>query len=163
MEDFQLDLIIGEGPAARSVKIDLAKFTLIKATTRAGLLTNPLRDRFGIPIRLNFYSEAELELIVDRGTTPAAQACRKRRRRTESDISLYYFRISAGWRASDEGAPAAISCPGAFCPALLPFSPSPATLARTLRGWPRLPPSAARPGPGCCKVPDCRDRNGWRP
>jgi Holliday junction DNA helicase RuvB len=67
MEDFQLDLIIGQGPAARSVKIDLAKFTLIGATTRAGLLTNPLRDRFGIPVRLNFYSEAELEQIVNRG------------------------------------------------------------------------------------------------
>ena len=67
MEDFQLDLIIGEGPAARSVKIDLAKFTLVGATTRAGLLTNPLRDRFGIPIRLNFYSIAELEQIVNRG------------------------------------------------------------------------------------------------
>jgi len=67
MEDFQLDLIIGEGPAARSVKIDLAPFTLIGATTRAGLLTNPLRDRFGIPVRLNFYSERELEEIVDRG------------------------------------------------------------------------------------------------
>jgi Holliday junction DNA helicase RuvB len=67
MEDFQLDLIIGEGPAARSVKIDLSKFTLVGATTRAGLLTNPLRDRFGIPIRLNFYTEAELELIVNRG------------------------------------------------------------------------------------------------
>jgi Holliday junction DNA helicase RuvB len=67
MEDFQLDLIIGEGPAARSVKIDLAKFTLVGATTRAGLLTNPLRDRFGIPVRLNFYSEAELEEIVNRG------------------------------------------------------------------------------------------------
>jgi Holliday junction DNA helicase RuvB len=67
MEDFQLDLIIGQGPAARSVKIDLAKFTLIGATTRAGLLTNPLRDRFGIPVRLNFYSVAELELIVNRG------------------------------------------------------------------------------------------------
>jgi Holliday junction DNA helicase RuvB len=67
MEDFQLDLIIGSGPAARSVKIDLAKFTLVGATTRAGLLTNPLRDRFGIPIRLNFYSEAELEEIVHRG------------------------------------------------------------------------------------------------
>ena len=64
MEDFQLDLIIGEGPAARSVRIDLAKFTLVAATTRAGLLTNPLRDRFGIPIRLNFYTHAELELIV---------------------------------------------------------------------------------------------------
>ena len=67
MEDFQLDLIIGEGPAARSVKIDLAKFTLIGATTRAGLLTNPLRDRFGIPVRLNLYSESELEEIVNRG------------------------------------------------------------------------------------------------
>jgi holliday junction DNA helicase RuvB len=67
MEDFQLDLIIGEGPAARSVKIDLSPFTLIGATTRAGLLTNPLRDRFGIPVRLNFYSERELEEIVNRG------------------------------------------------------------------------------------------------
>jgi holliday junction DNA helicase RuvB len=67
MEDYQLDLIIGEGPAARSVKIDLAKFTLVGATTRAGLLTNPLRDRFGIPVRLNFYTHAELELIVSRG------------------------------------------------------------------------------------------------
>ena len=67
MEDFQLDLIIGEGPAARSVKIDLARFTLIGATTRACLLTNPLRDRFGIPVRLNFYSEPELEEIVNRG------------------------------------------------------------------------------------------------
>ena len=67
MEDFQLDLIIGEGPAARSVKIDLAKFTLVGATTRAGLLSTPLRDRFGIPIRLNFYTIEELELIVKRG------------------------------------------------------------------------------------------------
>ncbi len=67
MEDFQLDLIIGEGPAARSVRIDLAKFTLVGATTRAGLLTNPLRDRFGIPVRLNFYTHDELELIVSRG------------------------------------------------------------------------------------------------
>ena len=67
MEDFQLDLIIGEGPAARSVKIDLARFTLVGATTRAGLLTTPLRDRFGIPIRLNFYTPEELELIVKRG------------------------------------------------------------------------------------------------
>ena len=67
MEDFQLDLIIGEGPAARSVKIDLAKFTLVGATTRAGLLTTPLRDRFGIPVRLNFYTVAELQSIVSRG------------------------------------------------------------------------------------------------
>jgi Holliday junction DNA helicase RuvB len=67
MEDFQLDLIIGEGPAARSVKLELKPFTLVGATTRAGLLTTPLRDRFGIPVRLNFYTEAELELIVNRG------------------------------------------------------------------------------------------------
>jgi len=67
MEDFQLDLIIGEGPAARSVKIDLAPFTLIAATTRLGLITNPLRDRFGIPVRLNFYSVEELDMIVRRG------------------------------------------------------------------------------------------------
>jgi Holliday junction DNA helicase RuvB len=67
LEDYQLDLIIGEGPAARSVRIDLARFTLVGATTRLGLLTTPLRDRFGIPIRLNFYSVPELELVVERG------------------------------------------------------------------------------------------------
>ena len=67
MEDFQLDLIIGEGPAARSVRIDLSRFTLIGATTRTGLLTTPLRDRFGIPIRLEFYEVKELEEIVRRG------------------------------------------------------------------------------------------------
>ncbi len=67
MEDYQLDLIIGEGPAARSVRIDLAKFTLIGATTRTGLLTTPLRDRFGIPIRLDFYTDEELLDIVKRG------------------------------------------------------------------------------------------------
>ncbi|MDQ2805167.1 MAG: Holliday junction branch migration DNA helicase RuvB [Pseudomonadota bacterium] len=67
MEDFQLDLIIGEGPAARSVRIDLPSFTLVGATTRAGLLATPLRDRFGIPLRLVFYTPAELELIVRRG------------------------------------------------------------------------------------------------
>jgi Holliday junction DNA helicase RuvB len=67
MEDFQLDLIIGEGPAARSVRIDLSRFTLVGATTRLGLLTNPLRDRFGIPTRLDFYTTEELERIVSRG------------------------------------------------------------------------------------------------
>ena len=64
MEDFELDLIIGEGPAARSIKIDLAPFTLIGATTRAGLLATPLRDRFGIPVRLEFYDTKELTQIV---------------------------------------------------------------------------------------------------
>lgn len=66
MEDRKLDLIIGEGPAARSVQIDLPPFTLIGATTRSGLLTNPLRDRFGIPMRLEFYTHDELALIVSR-------------------------------------------------------------------------------------------------
>ena len=67
MEDFELDLVIGEGPSARSVKITLAPFTLIGATTRSGLITTPLRDRFGIPVRLNFYSAEELLSIVERG------------------------------------------------------------------------------------------------
>ena len=69
MEDFQLDLIIGEGPAARSVRIDLPPFTLVGATTRSGLLATPLRDRFGIPLRLVFYTPEELRLIVTRGAT----------------------------------------------------------------------------------------------
>lgn len=64
MEDFKLDIIIGEGPAARAIKIDLPKFTLVGATTRIGLIANPLKDRFGIPLRINFYSDAELQQIV---------------------------------------------------------------------------------------------------
>jgi holliday junction DNA helicase RuvB len=67
LEDFELDLVIGEGPAARTVRIDLQPFTLVGATTRLGLLTTPLRDRFGIPTRLEFYSVAELCQIVERG------------------------------------------------------------------------------------------------
>ena len=67
MEDFQLDLIIGEGPAARSIRIDLAPFTLVAATTRSGLITTPLRERFGIPLRLQFYEPDELTRIVKRG------------------------------------------------------------------------------------------------
>src|SRR5258708_6929409 len=66
LEDFQLDIMIGEGPAARSVKLELPPFTLVGATTRAGMLTNPLRDRFGIVSRLEFYSAAELTQIVER-------------------------------------------------------------------------------------------------
>jgi holliday junction DNA helicase RuvB len=69
MEDFQLDLIIGEGPAARSVRIELQPFTLVGATTRSGLLTTPLRDRFGIPLRLEFYEPADLVRIVGRGAS----------------------------------------------------------------------------------------------
>jgi Holliday junction DNA helicase RuvB len=67
MEDYELDLVIGEGPSARSVKIQLAPFTLVGATTRSGLITTPLRDRFGIPVRLNFYTPDELLSIVERG------------------------------------------------------------------------------------------------
>jgi Holliday junction DNA helicase RuvB len=78
LEDFELDLVIGEGPAARTVRIELQPFTLVGATTRMGLLTTPLRDRFGIPTRLEFYSEDELHQIVTRGArlmgAPAADA-----------------------------------------------------------------------------------------
>ncbi len=66
MEDFQLDIIIGQGPSARTIKLDLPRFTLIGATTRAGLLTSPLRDRFGVISRLDFYTEEELRIIVGR-------------------------------------------------------------------------------------------------
>jgi Holliday junction DNA helicase RuvB len=69
MEDFQLDLMIGEGPAARSVRIDLPPFTLIGATTRSGLITRPLRERFGIPLRLQFYDADELQQIISRGAS----------------------------------------------------------------------------------------------
>jgi Holliday junction DNA helicase RuvB len=69
MEDFRLDLVIGEGPAARTVRIALPPFTLVGATTRSGLITRPLRERFGIPLRLHFYDERELEEIVCRGAT----------------------------------------------------------------------------------------------
>src|SRR5262249_6632559 len=66
LEDYQIDIMIGEGPAARSIKLDLPPFTLVGATTRAGMLTNPLRDRFGIVARLEFYSAEELTRIVER-------------------------------------------------------------------------------------------------
>ena len=66
MEDFKLDIIIGEGPSARAIKIDLPKFTLVGATTRLGAIANPLKDRFGIPLRINFYNVKELEQIIER-------------------------------------------------------------------------------------------------
>src|SRR5512134_2001003 len=69
LEDYQIDIMIGEGPAARSIKLDLPPFTLVGATTRAGMLTNPLRDRFGIVARLEFYSAAELAAIVRRSAS----------------------------------------------------------------------------------------------
>jgi len=75
LEDFELDLVIGEGPAARTVRIELQPFTLVGATTRMGLLTTPLRDRFGIPVRLQFYSVAELHEIVVRGARLLGISC----------------------------------------------------------------------------------------
>ena len=80
LEDFQLDIMIGEGPAARSVKLDLPPFTLVGATTRAGMLTNPLRDRFGIVARLEFYTHGELKQIVARSARLAERRAVRRRR-----------------------------------------------------------------------------------
>src|SRR5215468_9391190 len=77
MEDFQLDLMIGEGPAARSVRIELPPFTLVGATTRSGLMTRPLRERFGIPLRMIFYEPAELETIVHRAARVANRLLRR--------------------------------------------------------------------------------------
>jgi Holliday junction DNA helicase RuvB len=90
LEDFQIDIVIGEGPAARSIKLDLPPFTLVGATTRAGMLTNPLRDRFGIVARLEFYSHDELTAIVSRSarllkarlTPPGAHEIAQRSRGT---------------------------------------------------------------------------------
>ncbi len=87
LEDYELDLVIGEGPAARTVRIELQPFTLIGATTRLGLLTTPLRDRFGIPTRLNFYTEDELHMIVTRnaaklGVQSAPEGAREIARRS---------------------------------------------------------------------------------
>ena len=83
LEDFQLDLIIGEGPAARSVRIDLPPFTLVGATTRSGLITNPLRERFGIPMRVVFYSAEELERIIGRAARGVGTGGHRRRRRRD--------------------------------------------------------------------------------
>ncbi len=110
MEDFELDLVIGEGPAARTVRIDLAPFTLIGATTRLGLLTTPLRDRFGIPVRLEFYSEAELGEIVGRAARllsldaePAGLAEIARRARGTPRIANRLLRRVADFAMVEEG------------------------------------------------------------
>ena len=107
MEDFCLDLIIGEGPAARTVRIDLPPFTLVGATTRAGLLTQPLRDRFGIPLRLQFYTVEELLLIVRRGAEKLAFALSEdgaleiaRRSRGTPRVAGRLLRRIREWRAN---------------------------------------------------------------
>ena len=114
MEDFQLDLIIGEGPGARSIRIDLPPFTLVGATTRSGLITRPLRERFGIPLRLVFYDPAELALIVERGArilafelTPDGAAEIARRARGTPRVAMRLtrrirdFAAVSGWDAVD--------------------------------------------------------------
>jgi Holliday junction DNA helicase RuvB len=122
MEDFQLDIMIGEGPAARSIKLDLQPFTLIGATTRAGLLTSPLRDRFGIVQRLEFYDQAELQRIVTRSaailgvpTDVGGSARLAQRSRGTPRIANRLLRrvrdfaeVKAGGRITDEVAQAAL-------------------------------------------------------
>jgi Holliday junction DNA helicase RuvB len=122
MEDFQLDIMIGEGPGARSIKLDLQPFTLIGATTRAGLLTSPLRDRFGIVQRLEFYDHAELQRIVTRSaailgvpTDPGGAARIAQRSRGTPRIANRllrrvrdYAEVKAGGRITDDVAQAAL-------------------------------------------------------
>ena len=117
MEDFQLDLIIGEGPGARSIRIDLPPFTLVGATTRSGLITRPLRERFGIPLRLLFYEPDELALIVARGArilafdlTPEGAMEISRRSRGTPRVAMRLLRrirdfaAVNGWARVDAGA-----------------------------------------------------------
>jgi Holliday junction DNA helicase RuvB len=122
MEDFQLDIMIGEGPAARSIKLDLQPFTLVGATTRAGLLTSPLRDRFGIVQRLEFYDHAELQRIVTRSaailgvptdTGGAARIAQRSRGPPRVANRLLrrvrdYAEVKAGGRITDDVAQAAL-------------------------------------------------------
>jgi len=122
MEDYQLDIVIGEGPAARAIKLDLAPFTLVGATTRAGLLTSPLRDRFGIVIRLEFYSDDDLARIVSRsasiiGTEIDAGGAREIARRSRGTPRIAnrllrrvrdYAEVKAGGRLDRDTAGAAL-------------------------------------------------------
>ncbi|MDX3904558.1 MAG: Holliday junction branch migration DNA helicase RuvB [Pigmentiphaga sp.] len=123
LEDFQIDILIGEGPAARSVKLDLQPFTLVGATTRAGMLTNPLRDRFGIIARLEFYTADELTAIVTRSAsllnaTIAEDGAREIARRSRGTPRIAnrllrrvrdYAEVKAGGRITGEVAQAALS------------------------------------------------------
>jgi Holliday junction DNA helicase RuvB len=122
MEDFQLDIMIGEGPGARSIKLDLPPFTLVGATTRAGLLTSPLRDRFGIVQRLEFYDREELQRIVTRSASilgvpadPGGAARIAQRSRGTPRIANRllrrvrdYAEVKAGGRITDEVSQAAL-------------------------------------------------------
>jgi Holliday junction DNA helicase RuvB len=112
LEDFQLDIVIGQGPAARSIKMDLPRFTLLGATTRAGLLTNPLRDRFGVVFRLEFYNHEELTSIVERSakmlniptTSDGAKEIAKRSRGTPRIANRLLKRVRDFAEIEHEGA-----------------------------------------------------------
>jgi Holliday junction DNA helicase RuvB len=122
LEDFQIDIMLGEGPAARSIKLDLPRFTLVGATTRAGMLTSPLRDRFGIVHRLEFYTVTELATIVSRAARILGIACEEegaaeiaRRSRGTPRIANRllrrvrdYAEVRAGGRITPEAASAAL-------------------------------------------------------
>ena len=125
MEDRALDLMIGEGPSARSVRIDLPRFTLIGATTRQGLLTTPLRDRFGIPVRLNFYTVEELEQVVRRAA-----------RLLGVELTEDGRARSPGARAARRASPAGCFAGCAISP--MPRAPrrsTPRSPTRRCRGW----------------------------
>ena len=107
LEDFQIDIMIGEGPAARSIKLDLQPFTLVGATTRAGMLTNPLRDRFGIVARLEFYSADDLTRIVS-----AQRGCSRRRSAPDGAREIAAPRARHAAHRQPAAAPRARLCRG---------------------------------------------------
>src|SRR5256885_8148531 len=144
MEDFQLDLIIGEGPGARSIRIDLPPFTLVGATTRSGLITRPLRERFGIPLRLLFYEPGELAKILTRGArllaldlTPDGAAEIARRARGTPRVAMRLLR-----RIRDFAAVGGRAGGGAGAPAHAPVRLQGADRGRPPMGRPSLVPSA---------------------
>ena len=124
LEDFQIDIMIGEGPAARSVKLDLPPFTLVGATTRAGMLTNPLRDRFGIVARLEFYTPAEL--TQDRHALGGAA----RRSRSTRTARWRSRAARAARRASSTGCCGACATSPRCAPTARSRAPSPTTRSR---------------------------------
>ncbi len=156
MEDFELDLVIGEGPAARTVRIELQPFTLVGATTRLGLLTTPLRDRFGIPVRLQFYTVAELHRIVTRGAgllgvaIPEDGAGAIARRATicsatSAPTSVVAFMPNCGRSAGENRSPETSS------PSSMPTAAGPAPNSRN-RVEPRIRCTSDTPAEKCGRI-----------